>query len=93
MQMRLMPISMPPDGGLCIDGLHVVDEHLGGDIYVGAFLFGFPHDCMRNLIFQKGKDQTFARPCTALSRLSSRLSTHQGVRHSLYQIALREAKG
>ena len=23
-------------------GLHVVDEHLGGDIHVGAFLFGFP---------------------------------------------------
>ena len=27
---------------------HVVDEHLGSDVYVRAFLFGFPHCCDGN---------------------------------------------
>ena len=31
-------------------GFDVVDEHLGGDVNVGAFFFGFPHGCARNLI-------------------------------------------
>ena len=28
---------------------HVVDEHLGSDVYVRAFFFGFPHCCDGNL--------------------------------------------
>ena len=105
---------------------HVVDEHLGSDVYVRSFLFGFPHCCDGNLlaglagflckriagaesfivalddlqfivffisIFQKGKGRTFARPCTASPRLSGRLTTHQGVRRVLYQIAFPETSG
>ena len=29
---------------------HVVDEHLGSDVHVRAFLFGFPHCCNGNLL-------------------------------------------
>ena len=41
----------------------------------------------------KGKSRTFARLCTALPKLSGRLSTHQGVRCALYQIPPRGARG
>ena len=30
-------------------GLDMVDEHLGGNVHVGALLFGFPHGCAWNL--------------------------------------------
>ena len=55
-------------------GLNMVNEHLGGDVYVRAFLLGFPHGCVRNLragawrgdtpmalVFLTGKPQYFAR--------------------------------
>ena len=56
----------------------------GTKLFAGAFM-GIEND--------DDKGRTFARPCTALPRLSGRLATHQGVRRVLYQILPSEKRG